>query len=165
MGASKTELLRRSLGLSENNSLLRTNVRSDSKGNEHIRYSQLYKGIPVWGEQITTHENSKGSLRATGFSIKGLDQSVVAATAGTKAQLSIDDAVGVVKTSKGHHLATWNTKNLKTQLVIYLLQGLTPRQAYVISYFAERQLAGSPAEYVINDCYEATGTYTAFLHC
>jgi len=134
---SKTELLRRSLGLSESNSLLRTGVRSDSKGNEHTRYLQLYKGIPVWGEQITTHENAKGVLRASGFSVKGLDESLVAQLAGKKTGLLLDDAVEIAKESKGHNLAVWETRNIQKELVIYLQQDLIPRKAYVVSYFAE----------------------------
>lgn len=143
---AQTELLRRSLGLSESNSLLRTSIRSDSKGNEHTRYLQLYKGIPVWGEQITTHENSKGTLRASGFSIKGLDESLVAEVAGTKTRLLIDDAVEIVKESKGHDLAVWETRNIQKELVIYLHQNLTPRKAYVVSYFAEPTLLGSSVD-------------------
>ena len=31
----------------------------DAKGNSHQRIQQMYKGIPVWGEQVTQHENNR----------------------------------------------------------------------------------------------------------
>ncbi len=33
----------------------------DMKGNNHVRYQQMFKGIPVWGQQVVTH-SSKTSL-------------------------------------------------------------------------------------------------------
>ncbi|OUR87103.1 hypothetical protein A9Q81_26960 [Gammaproteobacteria bacterium 42_54_T18] len=135
--SSQREVIRESLGLSDSNTLLTKSQHSDNKGNTHTRYIQQYKGIPIWGEQITVHQNQKGHLKASGFSIKGLDQSVISDIANNKPKLTADEANNLALQKKGHDLPGWNTKNITSELVIYLQQDLTPKKAYVINYVAE----------------------------
>jgi len=135
--SSKSEVLRQALGLSDNNSLLIKRAHSDKKGNTHTRYIQQYKGLPVWGEQITLHENANGGVQANGFITKGLDQASVAAIANTKASLTIAQAIAIAKESEGHNGVAWKTKNINSDLAIYINEHSVAIKAYVVDYFAE----------------------------
>lgn len=131
------ELLRQTLGLSDNNTLQEKQARADRRGNRHTRYQQLYKGVPIWGEQLIAHEDDNGSIRASGFIIKGLDQSTIANTAGLKTTLSANDAILIAQRSKEHQTTNWHISDIRSELVIVIQADQIALQVYAISYFAE----------------------------
>jgi len=135
--APRTDTLRQALGLSVNNVLREKTQRSDKLGNTHTRYRQYYMNIPIWGEKITLHEDAKGNLRSTGHTIKGLDQSRVATTTTTMFSQPILDPIAIAMAHKGHNTSHWKTRNTESELVIFLLNDLSPKKAYVVNYFAE----------------------------
>ena len=133
---NRSDLLKQVLGLSDDDDLVISKVFADLRGNKHTRYRQFYKGLPIWGEQVITHEDSKGILRTTGFLIKGLEKTAMASAIGQSAILPTDEILSIAIQSKGHDYTNWSIQNVNIEKVIFLDNDLAPIEAYSVNYFA-----------------------------
>jgi len=133
------------LGLSGNEGLDLLRQRTDRNGITHARYSQLYNGIPVWGEQIIISKDKAGNiLRFRGILVEGISQDVKAAK-----QLASYDTAAALKRMKQDLEAkspdtTWIFKNESSKVVIYVDANSVAHVAYAVSFFADSQDGGSP---------------------
>jgi len=72
--------------------LLSTSI--DAKGNKHNRYQQFYAGIPVWGQQVLTHQvNADNRTRLSGHYLNNID-------ANTSKNTSIKTTQAVIEHAK-----------------------------------------------------------------
>ena len=53
--------MRDALGLNENHSFQLQNMEQDNLGQTHVRFSQLYHGIRIWGGEVITHTQKDGT--------------------------------------------------------------------------------------------------------
>jgi Zn-dependent metalloprotease len=71
----------------------------DELSYEHVRFQQIYKGIPVWGRDLYVHFNSQG----TAYLINGTYEPTPAGVETTPRQRSTDALQVVVDDLKAHH--------------------------------------------------------------
>ena len=70
------------LGLDADSDLQQTALLTDADGTKHYRYTQLYRGIPVFGEGIAVTEGKDGNVRTLfGRKVEGLNAEVPAIAA------------------------------------------------------------------------------------
>jgi Zn-dependent metalloprotease len=138
------------LGLDSDSSLreLRTNV--DQNGTKHIRYQQMFRGVPVWGEHVVVAEGRDGNVR----SLHGRMVGGLAGDLGTIApKLTAANALALGKSAGlGNRVGFMRTENEKSEAVVYVDDNGRAHRAFVVSYFADTAGGGSPTRpFVIVD--------------
>lgn len=135
------------VGLSDDNSLQVRKTLSDANGSTTIRYQQMFKGIPVVGDDVIISRHANGSFkRAHGAVLNGIGADVTSVTpklsmkaAVRKAKLqSAPVGTGVLKDSAKK--PTYSGE--KSRLVVWQDKAGKARLAYEISYV---QHADSPS--------------------
>ncbi|HEV8693163.1 MAG TPA: M4 family metallopeptidase [Lysobacter sp.] len=137
------------LGLETDSSLqlIRT---IDANGVHNHRYQQIFRGIPVFGEQVIVSEDANGSVRALfGQKIDGLARELPAAAA----KLDKNQALAIgKKAGLGSHLAVMRTENERSEQMIWIDANDRAHLVYVVSYFADVSQGGAPTRpFVIVD--------------
>ena len=132
------------IGLSDNNSLtVKKTYRS--AGQTTIRYQQMYKGIPVLGDDVVITRKSDGSFKhAHGAMLNGIANDI----SSLKTRITADQAVQIAKgqsfaaskraesyANESSRLAIWQNQSGKAVLVYevsYVQHGDEPTRPYVI---------------------------------
>jgi len=135
------------LNSQENLRLLRK--RTDRKKVTHLRYNQLFKGIPIWGYHIIVAEDQSGNI----VSLHGTKVSDIAAGIKIGKLLHSDfDAQQALLEMKQMHIENshlvdqfWEFKNESSQKMIYLDDSGEARVCYVVSFFVDVQQGGYPS--------------------
>lgn len=97
-----------------------------SENDKHIRYQILYKGIPVWGYQIISHQRSGSKPVMTGYQVNGIEDDVKS----TEGKISAEQA-------KQKVLKQFNkTKLAHAEKVIFLDKQNKARLAYHVVFSA-----------------------------
>lgn len=138
----REEQLRRALGLGSRHAFRQKKQHTDRRGNRHTRYTQLYQGVPVWGEELVVHEDARGHTRATGHIIKGLEAPATLLQSST-ARITPETAFQTLTQTFGHHQNPWKISNIHNQLVVYVDESGAPRHAYYVHYLAEPVTPGT----------------------
>ena len=129
------------MGADANSHLLMKAARKDN-GVRNYRYTQTYRGIPIFGEGLVVSEDSDGNVRTMfGNMISGLDQDIASITP----RLSNANAlVAGKRAGLGNGLSGMLTRNEKTDLVIFIDDKGHGRLAYYVEFFADSATGGTP---------------------
>jgi len=138
------------LGLDADSSLrvLRTSV--DRAGNRNVRYQQLFRGVPVWGEHVIVNEGKDGSVRKLfGRTVNGLAGELPARAA----KLTSANALALGKSAGlGNRVGFMRTENEKSEQFVFVDDNDRAHLAYVVSFYADTARGGSPTRpFVIID--------------
>lgn len=134
---------RAALGLSASEDLEILRMYDDGRGGTVTRYRQLFRGVPVWGEQIVVGRDASGQVT----SLHGRAVGELARELGNiQPVLSSEDALAAMQDRvradfAGADEPVW--ANQQSELVIYLDNG-TPRLSYAVSFFADAPGGGQP---------------------
>lgn len=122
------------------------------RGVEFARWTQIYQGMPIYGETLVTRDGADGSFKATGFALMGLTDDVAQITVNVTA----DQAVEAVKNrnnnpqSDGYVELVIDQDSIETTMVIYrgaegdaIAEGDTTK-AWSVSYLADKAGGGEP---------------------
>lgn len=130
------------IGLDSLSDLTQTGFMQDRDGTRHYRYQQTFRGVPVFGENIAVSEKNGEIKRMFGRKIEGLAAEIRAGAA----KLGRDEALAIGKrVGLGQTLAAMQTRNEKSELMIYVDDAGRAHRAFVVSYFAERAGKGGDA--------------------
>lgn len=111
-----------------------------ARGMTHYRYTQTWRGIPVFGEGIVVSEDAAGNPRALfGNLVGGIGRDI----ASTTPRLAAANALGIAKQQRlGARLSAYQTRDEKSDLVIFVDDAGRAHLAYAVSFFADgEQLA------------------------
>lgn len=133
---STNSQLHQVFGLNNSNSLTQKSVRIDRTGKTHKRYQQHYKNIPIWGETLNIHAHPTGKIQATGFLIKGLENTNIDKQIEQGPSITGDEALTSVKTQLKHTTENWHISAETIKTVIYV-EKQNATMAYLIEYLAE----------------------------
>ncbi|MGN6512679.1 MAG: M4 family metallopeptidase, partial [Lysobacteraceae bacterium] len=130
------------LGMDALSGLKQIGFAQDADGTRHYRYQQTFRGLPVFGESIAVAEKN-GALRSLfGRKVDGLASEIPAGAA----KLSRAQALDVGKHfGLGQRFAAMQTRNEKSDLMIYVDDDGHAHRAYVVSFFADSPSAGVKA--------------------
>ncbi len=116
---SATSFLKKNFKLNSNHSFKKIKSLTDAKGNTHYRYQQMYKGVPVWGEHVTQHNNvARSSDYFAGKILDGIEKDL-----GNNVQPKLDQSEILL-----------NTK-LKAETKLGKLSELQREKADLVIYF------------------------------
>lgn len=133
------------LGLNTDNTLLMKNAIADH-GVRNYRYDQAWRGIPIFGQGIVVSEDGAGNVRALfGTKVSGIERDISSTTPKlTKAQAL---AAGK-RIALGNALSAMQTRNEKSDLVIFLDDAGKAHLAYAVTFFAD-SLTHNPTRPII----------------
>lgn len=141
---------RQALGLATDDDFQVRKTYTDADGSTTIRYRQMYKGLPVLGDDVIISRHPSGLFkRAHGAMVTGIANDLVnvhpgldlqAATNRAKARTMAGaavrtDAAPVAYTNENSRLAIWRDASGKARLVYevtYMQYGATPSRPYLI---------------------------------
>jgi len=113
--------------------------RNTDFGVRNTRYQQTFRGIPVFGEHVVVSEDGSGNVRTLfGRKVGGLASELPA----TRAKLDKAQALAIGKRAGLGSRAV--VQNEKSDLMIYIDDHGRAHLAYVVSYFADSLVGGSP---------------------
>ena len=117
-------------------------VQRKDPGVRNYRYTQTFRGIPIFGEGLVVSEDSDGNVRAMfGNMITGLEQDI----ASTTPRLSKANAlVAGKRAGLGNGVSGMLTRNEKSELVIFVDDKGRGQLAYYIDFFADSATGGRP---------------------
>jgi len=116
--------------------------RDTSHGVRNTRYQQTFRGIPVFGESIVVSEDANGKLRTLfGRQVTGLASEISAAPS----KVFKGQALAIAKQAAlGASLGAMQTRNEKSELMIYVDDAGHAHKAYVVNFFADSAMGGKP---------------------
>ncbi|WP_196137632.1 M4 family metallopeptidase [Aliikangiella sp. G2MR2-5] len=131
------------VGLSANGALQIRKVYRDLNGDQTIRYQQMYKGIPVLGDDVIISRKKNGSFKsAHGAVVNGIAADVTTTVPKITASNAIKNAKAKTLISgaatyenESSRLAIWLDKNSKARLVFevtYMQHSDQPSRPYMI---------------------------------
>jgi Zn-dependent metalloprotease len=129
------------MGADAESHLLMRAQRTDH-GVRNYRYTQTFRGIPVFGEGVVVSEDGVGNVRQMfGNLITGLDRDI----ASTAPKLSKAAAlVAAKRAALRNGVSGMLTRNEKTELVIFIDDGGRGQLAYHVDFFADSATGGNP---------------------
>jgi Zn-dependent metalloprotease/chitodextrinase len=140
--------LNTTLGLSQQGELKLLKQRTDKNNVTHMRYNQLFNGIPVWGHHILVAKDPSGNI----VSLHGTKVLDIAEDINPAAMSTPLAAPDILAQMKERHIQkselvdqSWVFKNEVSQKVIFLDNNDQARICYVISFFADLLQGGHPA--------------------
>ena len=129
------------IGANADTRLLMKTERKDNNGRNY-RYTQTFRGIPIFAQGLVVSEDSAGNVRAMfGNMISGLEQDIQSITP----RLSSANAlVAGKRAGLGNGVSGMLTRNEKSELVIYVDDNSHGNLAYYVEFFADSATGGSP---------------------
>jgi len=149
-GMSHESVIRNLTNLDTESTLQLIRTRTDFVQQKHFRYNMLYRGIPVWGEQIVIAEDSARQIVSMfGNAFVGLERDIVDVTPAFDAKTAL---ANMKAHQRGESKATWNYANETSDLVIYINEEGTAYLSYAVSFFADIPEGGQPTQptYIVN---------------
>jgi len=117
-GTVGTQSLKKHFKLSKDHSFSKISEKSDFKGNQHKRIQQSYKGVRVFGQQVTQHSKVKlGKDYFAGHVITDIDKDL---KGNVTPKLSTTDVIASLKSKVESKFGKWtNYERENTELVVY----------------------------------------------
>jgi vibriolysin len=151
MQAATVSDLNTALGLNAQEGLLLLKQRTDQNTITHLRYSQLFKGIPVWGHHILVAKDPTGKIVSLhGTKIEGIVGDIVALP------IFFSSAPNVLAEMEERHIVNsqqpdqpWMFQNEISKKIVYIDENSKARICYLVSFFADVAQGGHPARPVI----------------
>lgn len=122
--------------------LLMRSKRGSNNGVSNYRYDQAWRGIPIFGENVVVSEDRAGNVRAMfGNLVSGLDGDIASTTPklNKAAALAAGKRAGL-----GNRIAGMQTRNEKSDLVIFVDDAGHGHLAYHVDFFADSATGGAP---------------------
>lgn len=140
------------LGMGSESHLLLKQRHSDF-GKRNTRYTQTFRGIPVFGEQVVVSENAQtGEIEALfGRQVNGLASEIPVRSP----RMNRAQALELGKrTTLGSRQAAMVVKNESSEQMIYIDDRDRAHRVYVVSFFADSPRGGTPTRpFLIIDAY------------
>lgn len=115
---------------------------TDAAGVDHIRYQQLHRGIPVFGEHIVVAQTREGHVQSlSGVAVAGLEADLAATSPRLSAARSMQVAT---RQALGTRAGTMRVQDTDSRLMIHLDDRGTARLAWVNRFFADLPDGGAP---------------------
>ncbi len=96
---------------------------------KHVRYQILYKGIPVWGQQLIEHISANGKSQITGFRVQGIEDDIQSIQGKQTAEQAQQKVMKFYQ----------NVKHQQAGKVIFLDKQNKAHLAYHVTFFASSQ--------------------------
>src|SRR6476619_1830839 len=123
------------LGLDANSSLHVLATSTDSDGTRHYRYQQMFRGVPVFGENVIVSEDKSGKLRNLfGRSVGGLAGELPNVAPKIARAAALSTAKGA---TLGSHASVMRIEREDARQMIYIDDANHAHMAYVVSFFAD----------------------------
>ncbi len=122
---------------------------TDADGTRHYRYQQLFRGVPVFGEQVIVSESKAGAIRNLfGRRVDGLPREIGTVTA----QVPRGTALAIAKrTAFGNRMAMMRVHREDAQKMIFIDAHDRAHLAYVVDMFADEASGNPTRPFVIID--------------
>jgi vibriolysin len=135
------------LGLDANSTLQPLAATRDANGTMHYRYQQLFRGLPIFGENVIVTQERSGKLRNLfGRAVNGLASELPA----TVARFGKTQALSSARIAAlGHRSATMRTEREDVQEMVYVDDAGHAHIAYVVSFFADSIKGGQPTRPIV----------------
>lgn len=128
--ATKAASVAQAIRLGANEDLKQLKKEADKNGNIHSRYQQQYRGLPIWGQQITLHERTGAVYRVGGKVARGLSRDLepqftaMAKTVGAAPQATdkqyVEYTLSWIEKVRGIEKSKWKTQDVSDSRQIYL---------------------------------------------
>ncbi len=107
---------------------------TDNKGIVHKKYLQFFKGIPVWGQHIATHQKGSDIFSINGTLVKDIDVDVPV----TQAAFDQTEAITKAKTwvTQQDPAILWDYQREKADLFIYVDESQKAQLVYQVDLLA-----------------------------
>ena len=129
------------IGADADSRLLMKAKREDN-GVRNYRYTQTWRGIPIFGEGVVVSEDAAGNVRTLfGNMISGLEQDIPSVTPKMNGAQAL---VAGKRAGLGNGVSAMLTRNEKTSLVIYVDEHGRGHLAYHVDFFADSATGGAP---------------------
>ena len=131
------------LGLPSNESVSSIKTVTDIAGNTHVRYQQLYQGLPIWGQNVLAHSKGKSLYRITGALLRGIEKDLgdIDTQAGISPEEALESARQWLRDQSESPSTHLSFSNENAEKVIYQGSGQA-MVVYAVSYFST--IAGQP---------------------
>ncbi|MEO7063540.1 MAG: M4 family metallopeptidase [Dokdonella sp.] len=138
------------LGLDAESALTPISAIDEADGTHNYRYQQMFRGIPVWGEQVVVSEDKNGDvIQLFGRQIGGLAADLGSMRTTLEAQTALDIAKAATSGSTKQRLSY---EREESKLMVVVDDAGFAQLAYVVSFFADRVGGGAPSRpFVIVD--------------
>lgn len=134
------------MNASADTTLLMKAARAD-RGVRNYRYNQAWKGIPLFGQGVVVSEDGNGNVRKMfGNLYSGIGNDILSSTPKlTKASA----LVAGKRAALGAGLSAMQTRNEKSDLVVFMDDAGKARLAYAVSFYADAVAGGAPTRPII----------------
>jgi len=117
------------LRLSNQDELIEVSAKRDARGRSHRRIQQTFMGLPVHGQQITTHDNNTSGIRISGKIARGLPNDLyfsisplfnINGLTGVNDHIFLEAALAWLEDTTGTPYELWNIDNVSNQRQILI---------------------------------------------
>jgi Zn-dependent metalloprotease len=134
------------MGADANNTLLMRSTLQD-RGVRNYRYDQAWRGIPIYGQGVAVSEDAAGNVNSMfGNYVSGLERDILS----TKPKFNQAEAlVAGKRAALGNGIAGMQSRNEKSDLVIFIDDAGKGHLAYAVTFFADSLTGGNPTRPVV----------------
>lgn len=94
----------------------------DDKGNHHIKFSQRYKGVPVYGSEVIVHGSKKGMNSLNGRFYTTPEVDVVPSLSAIAVKQSVVSDLGSLVSLKDDRFQLFGVKPIEEKLVVFPIE-------------------------------------------
>ena len=117
-------------------------AKREDRGVRNYRYTQTWRGIPIFGEGLVVSEDENGNVRTLfGNMISGLEQDIGSTTPRLSGASAL---VAGKRAGLGNGISGMLTRDEKSDLVIYVDENGRGHLAYHVDFFADSANGGAP---------------------
>lgn len=133
------------VGADASSTLLMRATRADH-GVRNYRYDQAWRGIPIFGQGVVVSEDGAGNVRALfGTMVSGIERDIASTTPKLTKAAAL---VAGKRIALGNSLSAMQTRNEKSDLVIFIDDAGKAHLAYAVTFFADSP-AGNPTRPIL----------------
>jgi len=140
------------LGVGPDTTLKLLRKMTDGRSRTHSRYAIVFRGVPVWGEQIViTEDEGRTVVRLHGTAVTGIEKDLTSVSPAFDAQTALTLAKGLQVTNSKARDQKWTYENETSELVVYVNRDKAVL-CYAVTFFADVQGGGQPTRptYIID---------------
>ncbi|WP_205859080.1 M4 family metallopeptidase [Pleionea sediminis] len=141
-GKADSSALKSHFKMNKNYDFKQLKSMTDAKGNTHQRFQQTYLGVPVWGEQVTSHDNLKRKdTYFSGYVISDIEKDLKGNVTPKMGKSDILSSVIAKAETKLGKLSEFDRKN--ADLVVYFNKTLNNKGKATLAYHVELRALNS----------------------
>ncbi|MDE2408415.1 MAG: M4 family metallopeptidase [Xanthomonadaceae bacterium] len=117
------------------------------RGVRNYRYDQAWRGIPVFGQGLAVSEDGAGNVRGMfGNYVSGLERDITSTTPAFNKSAAL---VAGKRAALGNAIAGMQSRNEKSDLVIFIDDAGKGHLAYAVTFYADSMAGGKPTRPVV----------------